>query len=257
MRRIFHRAALLYLVATAFVLLKEVFLRHPAEQPDLYSLYYRDFLLKTCLLSAGLAIVSYIRLIKTKARKANSLRGALEFCEICQESVHERSIHCPYCQQCTIGMRAHCIWSSSCIGLHNYKYALLLLFYFTISGAFFSFAAVRYIWGQAPDYLEQMSWKVLAYLHLAAVAGLWIDAVLLLCTHSLLLINNMTMLDLRNGKVPARGPCNSGAESSEYDLGSLANLRNALGSEVLWWLLPTAPDLAAVEADLPRCPPSL
>jgi len=256
MRRIFHRVALLYVVASASVLLRELFLRHPAEQPELYSLHYRASLLGACLGWAGLALVCYIRLIRAKAGKGNGLRGPLELCETCHEPVHERSIHCPYCRQCTLGMRAHCIWTSSCVGLRNYKYALLLLFYSSLSGAVFCYAAARYIWGEAPDYLEHGVWKWLGYLHLAAVVGLWTNVVILFCTYILLLVNNMSMLDLRNGQLPALSLCNWGAESSDYDLGALANLRNALGSEVLWWLLPTEPCLAPVEAVLPRCPSS-
>lgn len=254
MRRIFHRFVLLYVVVAAWVLLHTLLLRHADERPDLHSLNYRPFLQWVCAVCGVMSAICYIQLQLNPATKASSQRGRLEYCEMCQESVHERSIHCPYCRQCILGLREHCIWTSGCIGVNNYKYLFLLLVYTSLGGAVFAFTTWRYVKGSAPDYLLGLGWKLVVYSHIAAVLGLWLNAVILLCTHTVLLINNMTMVDLRKGRLPPRGLCSWGAESGDYDLGSLANLRNALGSDVLYWCLPTAPNIAAVISEFPRVP---
>ena len=50
-------------------------------------------------------------------------------CLNCHRFKKERTHHCKICNKCVLRMDHHCPWLSNCIGINNYKYFVLIIFY--------------------------------------------------------------------------------------------------------------------------------
>jgi len=78
------------------------------------------------------------------------------FCAECQLPKPPRSHHCSICGQCVLNMDHHCPWVASCVGMCNYRYFVLFMFWlctgciyyivnaFAFSGLNFYFIAATY-----------------------------------------------------------------------------------------------------------------
>ena len=51
---------------------------------------------------------------------------------ICDEVKPARTHHCKVCGTCVFLMDHHCPWVNNCVGLENYRYFLLFIFYLTV-----------------------------------------------------------------------------------------------------------------------------
>ncbi|KAL7712802.1 Palmitoyltransferase [Entamoeba marina] len=59
--------------------------------------------------------------------------NSLEYCEICQQYKAERVHHCSVINKCVYRYDHYCTIVNSTLGLHNYKYFFLFIFYMWIS----------------------------------------------------------------------------------------------------------------------------
>jgi len=67
----------------------------------------------------------------------------IRYCDQCYLIKPLRSHHCSTCGQCTLRMDHHCPFTASCIGINNYKYFYLFLFY-AMLGTFYAFLLTLY-----------------------------------------------------------------------------------------------------------------
>jgi len=59
-------------------------------------------------------------------------------CEKCGNWKPPRTHHCSLCGTCTLKMDHHCPWVGNCVGLHNYKFFLIFLFWVSISAGLYA-----------------------------------------------------------------------------------------------------------------------
>ena len=246
----------IYELVWALVLVNAFLLRHASEKPEVYTPYYRQFWQWTFNGLYVLSVVSFVQAAKKRPPAALSSHGQIIYCADCEVDVQTDSHHCIVCEQCTLRMRTHCTWFHNCIGQENYKPLFLFLLYATLAGCIFAYLLFDYVWGRkAPDYLQGVTFKLFIYFHCLGVLMMWTNCVHLLFLHVLLLINGLALVDLTKGVKIARVPCiKDYIPVNDYDLGTMANLRNYLGNDVMWWWLPTRPYLGSQETQEVRAP---
>eukprot|EP00429_Kryptoperidinium_foliaceum_P068608 CAMPEP_0176059744 /NCGR_PEP_ID=MMETSP0120_2-20121206/29774_1 /TAXON_ID=160619 /ORGANISM="Kryptoperidinium foliaceum, Strain CCMP 1326" /LENGTH=352 /DNA_ID=CAMNT_0017393281 /DNA_START=55 /DNA_END=1109 /DNA_ORIENTATION=+ len=64
--------------------------------------------------------------------RINNVTVKQKFCLTCRIFRPPRSKHCSYCDNCVLRFDHHCTWLGNCIGLHNYRYFVVLIYCATI-----------------------------------------------------------------------------------------------------------------------------
>lgn len=67
----------------------------------------------------------------------------LQICRTCKIEKPARSKHCRTCDVCIEKFDHHCVWINSCVGLNNYRYFLMFLFFHLLITMYGSWAGVQ------------------------------------------------------------------------------------------------------------------
>jgi len=62
----------------------------------------------------------------------NGVTVKQKFCNTCNIFRPPRSKHCSFCDNCVLRFDHHCTWLGNCVGLHNYRYFVVLIYTATI-----------------------------------------------------------------------------------------------------------------------------
>lgn len=86
------------------------------------------------------------RLHKYRSKSLSQLDGIWSrHCKICNEIKPARASHCSVCNRCVMGFDHHCPWINNCVGLENYRFFLLFIFYLEI-GVIYYLITIMSIW---------------------------------------------------------------------------------------------------------------
>ncbi|VDP37767.1 unnamed protein product [Schistosoma margrebowiei] len=167
-----------------------------------------------------------------------------QFCDICFLLKPDRTHHCSSCMRCVPKMDHHCPWINNCVGHHNYKYFMLLIFYgFLYCVLCFLFALsylLKYIKvSRVKSYYlfvaNNRSWGLFCAFTLSLLSAVFALALLiLLLFHTYLIFKNKSTLEY------FRPPNFHGNSHRIYgfNLGWKNNVLQIFGSNVKHWLLP-------------------
>ncbi len=178
------------------------------------------------------------------------------YCGVCDTLKPERCHHCSTCNRCILKMDHHCPWFNNCIGFANYKLFLLTLLYAVLLNALsFAILLAEIIAHGVSG--EDASPYAVQFLVVAVLTGLCLlPATGLLVYHGVLVVHNRTTIEEMDRAAAGRHTDTPytdlpvGAEAGRtagphaapnpYDVGLLANVRQALGTSAATWLIPMA-----------------
>ncbi|CAG9326610.1 unnamed protein product [Blepharisma stoltei] len=166
-----------------------------------------------------------------------------QWCPKCNFSKPPRAHHCSTCNKCVLKMDHHCIWVNNCIGLYNYRYFYLLLFWILIG----TFIICAIMWDSFIKILDgdESFTGELSDLNREAVrfafilcGSMMLGLGLLFALHTYLVLNNLTTIEYTftdnlvrlNGELPG----------NRYDLGIKKNWEEVFGKNkwCCFWFLP-------------------
>ncbi|GIX93815.1 palmitoyltransferase [Caerostris extrusa] len=81
------------------------------------------------------------------------LKPMWHFCPVCQANAPPRAYHCDKCNCCLLKRDHHCTFAGCCIGLKNFRYFLVFLFYLSLGCFYATVFNMYFIW----DYLGGFS----------------------------------------------------------------------------------------------------
>ncbi|CAH8549974.1 unnamed protein product [Schistosoma rodhaini] len=162
-----------------------------------------------------------------------------QFCDICFLLKPDRTHHCSSCMRCVPKMDHHCPWINNCVGYHNYKYFMLLIFYgFLYCVLCFLFALsylLKYIKIRTTSVANNRSWGLFCAFTLSLLSAVFAVALLiLLLFHTYLVFKNKSTLEY------FRPPNFRGNSHRIYgfNLGWKNNFLQIFGNSIKHWLLP-------------------
>ncbi|KAG0341509.1 hypothetical protein BG000_008805 [Podila horticola] len=170
------------------------------------------------------------------------------WCSKCHHVKPERAHHCRVCKRCVLKMDHHCPWVLNCVGLDNYKFFFLFVFYTAIHCVYI-FVTLAPLYLRTPD---DRTWAHQQQIIGLVVSGMFgLTLIVFTVTHiRLILLNRTTIEDhstphqegtlpcLRKGWAESEGEINQGNERL-YDMGPKNNWHQIMGPG-LKWLLPVS-----------------
>jgi len=166
--------------------------------------------------------------------------GARRFCKWCNRFKPDRSHHCRVCRSCILRMDHHCPWIANCVGFRNHKYFFLLVLY-SLLDCTFVIATVSESLHRSLVQETQFAHRFLLVFCMTLAAMMGVLLLLFFVFHSWLMLKATTTIEFCEKTYRHSGCSHRGSTKSIYDRGTMDNMKNVLGSNVLLWLLPTSP----------------
>lgn len=202
---------------------------HPGEVPN------RDPWLYT---SAPTATVD----MQLKERKAG---GERRHCKWCGKYKPDRCHHCRPCNTCILKMDHHCPWIYNCVGFHNYKYFVLLLFYTVLATHFI-------VWTMTESMVRVVEQSAAFHTMFFTLFGITLAFFLgSLATpffgfHIWLTCMGLTTIEFCEKRLPKKSAQDPSSDcfadctenDSIWNLGCFRNVAASFGSNPLMWLIP-------------------
>ena len=196
-----------------------------------------------------MALISHVRAsIADPGRIAEGMQAPfqseymdMKSCEKCEGKETwkpQRAHHCRECGFCVFKMDHHCPWINNCVGYRNMKYFLQFCLYICIASAYLSLMMVLSFYNllsaKNTRYHMQSPWYPYAFIGsiLAFVEGL-----LFAYFTWDLMSEQMTSIDDNQSYIDDLKK-QYGKQQDFVD-----NARLAFGTDMLWWLAPTHPEL--------------
>jgi len=155
------------------------------------------------------------------------------FCRKCQAWKPQRAHHCSVSNRCILKMDHYCIWVVNCVGLLNYKYFLLFLFYTALSsitGCALLLPEFLAFFTSGEEAQEEYGGMV-AVVFIAFIIDLAFTVSLgaFVAMHWRMVSSNQTTIEMYE-KAPMH--------PWPYDRGTAGNFKEVFGREPLLWFLP-------------------
>jgi hypothetical protein len=146
-------------------------------------------------------------------------------CHRCSTPKPPRCHHCQQCDKCVLRMDHHCIWLGNCVGLHNYKYFMLVLIYGALTTLFIVVVCFNMIYNkEASARVDIMFW---------VCGAISFSLTMFSVLHLYFISKNSTTLEFMAKLTDYRGKI-----SLEYNRGKLSNFKEVFGSDLLSAVLP-------------------
>jgi len=165
--------------------------------------------------------------------------GVPRHCKKCGKYKPDRCHHCRVCGTCILKMDHHCPWINNCVGYHNYKYFLLLLFYTML-------ATHLIFWTISESMMAALNKDAPFFNMFSVLFGLSISFFLaflvtpFLGLHIWLVSQGLSTIEFCEQVLPQGGAsCWCCMETnSMWNLGVFRNFQAVLGDNPLFWLMP-------------------
>ncbi|GER48706.1 DHHC-type zinc finger family protein [Striga asiatica] len=159
-------------------------------------------------------------------------RLTLGYCNHCKNGKPPRCHHCSVCQRCVLKMDHHCIWVVNCVGVRNYKFFLLFVFYTfveTVLDTLVLLPGFIKFFQQANHHSTSAGRLAITFLAFVLNLAFALSLLCFVVMHVSLVLSNTTSVEVHEKKK---------AVPWKYDLGWRKNIEQVFGTRKAMWLVP-------------------